>query len=114
MLDPYVSAHRNYPFTARTLLTYTLTRRDRVALWVDRGQSACEIVIGLLDGRCAMPQEIVQEKTVGTGHWNLDAPISFFAYATYKRRNGKVVQMPIQVAGEQITGAHQGTAAPQS
>ena len=58
---------------------------------------------------------VVQQQPVGTGTWNLDAPISFFSVATYRRPNGKIVQMPVAVSGEKITGSLQpGTAGSQS
>ena len=53
------------------------------------------------------------DKVEATGTWNLDVPINFFSKATYKTKSGKVVQMPVSVAGEQITGQFQGSPPPQ-
>lgn len=57
---------------------------------------------------------VIPQQVFGTGTWNIDAPISFFSFATYKTAKGKIVQVPIQVAGEKITGATLGMAQPQS
>lgn len=51
----------------------------------------------------------LQEQVQGTGTWNLNVPISFFSVATYRTATGKIVQVPVEVAGEQITGQFQGT-----
>lgn len=48
------------------------------------------------------------ELATATGTWNLDAPVNFFASATYIV-NGKRVEMPADVAGEKITGQFQET-----
>ena len=56
----------------------------------------------------------IQQQVQGTGSWNLDVPISFFASATYRTPDGKVVQLPVQVAGDKFTSAYQETARPQS
>ena len=44
---------------------------------------------------------------VATGTWNIDAPVNFFASATYVV-NGKRVELPAEVAGEKITGEFRG------
>jgi hypothetical protein len=55
----------------------------------------------------------VESKKAATGTLNLKVPISFFSCAVYELPNGKVVQMPVSVGGEHITGALQGTPLPQ-
>jgi len=55
-----------------------------------------------------MEMPLVQETQVGTGTWNSDAPLSSFSVATYRRKDGTIVQMPVQVAGIEITGSLQG------
>ena len=53
------------------------------------------------------------EQVKATGTWNITAPINHFSMATYRVR-GKVIALPVEVVGEQITGQLPGTARSQS
>jgi hypothetical protein len=53
------------------------------------------------------------EQIKATGTWNITAPVNHFTTATY-RIAGKVVSMPVEVAGEHITGQLPGTGHSQS
>ena len=48
--------------------------------------------------------ETVLERVAATGTWSIDAPINFFSHATYRRSDGTTTTLPVEVAGDQITG----------
>ena len=56
----------------------------------------------------------VQDRVQGTGTWNIDVPVNVFASAHYRTPNGKTLQVPIDVAGDQITVQYQEMARQQS
>jgi hypothetical protein len=43
------------------------------------------------------------ELATATGTWSLETPVNFFASATYVV-NGKRLELPVEVAGDKITG----------
>lgn len=58
-----------------------------------------------------MPESAnLQERVQSTGTWNIDIPIDFFAAAIYHDAQGRVIRMPVAVAGDKITGQRQETA----
>ncbi len=38
-----------------------------------------------------------------TGTWNIDAP-NLFSFATYRMKDGSILTLPVDVAGDHITG----------
>lgn len=62
-----------------------------------------------------MPESTnIQTQVRSTATWNLKVPISIFSAALYRNAQGRIVQMPVAVAGDKITVEYQGTAQPQS
>ena len=53
-----------------------------------------------------------QERMQSTGTWNIDTPIDCFAAAIYHDAQGRVIRMPVAVAGDKITWQRQETALP--
>ena len=45
--------------------------------------------------------QVVRVRT--TGSFTVQGPVNEFSYAIYRTRSGKVITMPIEVAGREIT-----------
>lgn len=54
----------------------------------------------------------VREQVQATSTWNINVPINFFASAFYHTPTGKLVRMPVEVAGDNITLQSQETLQP--
>ncbi len=52
------------------------------------------------------------DRAEDTGTRNLNLPISFFAMALYRDAKGRLIQMPVSVAGDKFTAQLQETERP--
>src|SRR5579864_5958823 len=62
----------------------------------------------------SMDVPFATQQITSTGTWNLPGPISSYAFATYRDPKGRLVNLPVQVSGEKITGQIEGPAPAQS